>query len=714
MKIYDEGSEPLHELLRAASSDQGATLLVPDLQRPYVWSPSQVTLLVDSLLRGWPFGTLLLWSVHKDDLAGIPSRPFWRVADRTGAFDDEQVSKSNPPAQFRMVLDGQQRLQSLLLAFGGDKWGFRLLDHEWSTVLDSERPRGRNARCHWSLGHLCLDVRSFRDRVQEAGGVAKIDYRDVLSWIVQSPDEGRSALRRPANYKPPIASGLAAENKGRFVRLSRLWDLASTQPGLFERFFRDKLVPLLKQHDVPQDVITAVLEPLAELVVTLVAIKQSKVSYLQLSPFNDQVFSQDLYNDAIVNIFTRLNTAGRALTRQEITFAWIKTGWDAARTGNRTAGKCFEELGEALTDEGVALDIDALVGTVSAMWSVLHRDGALLTASDLLRGEKVRPMAQDLVQSWDTVASNAVDGTKLVDDRGFKFGTHYRSLNVLTLLLSWRLLGRQWLAGHPLQVTSKDSFEKSLDAAFSSYCDRWILLSQWSGRWGKSTDKAFAEYIKDLSTDWTGIRKLTAPDDVIAILRQRMETWISALQVESAKFVEGLSVLSRDAVHQYYLPLWLWHRLDAARWKASALPLREAKRNSHSPEVDHIVAVKLWETLNGTPPAVTDAGEDEPTLTADDLSTTMNALGNCCLLEKSFNIAKGAEPLRAFLDRVHEFKKGDLQVDQWAKDIGVHTDLVDPSGKSAAVVRAVVEQRTATMKAELKEYLAGTRQRADV
>src|SRR6185503_7847723 len=186
MKIYDDGSEPLHDILKAASSDQGATLLVPDLQRPYVWTPSQVTLLIDSLLRGWPFGTLLLWRVHKEELAGIPSRPFWRVADRTGEFDDAQVSKSNPPAEFRMVLDGQQRLQSLLLAFGGDSWGFRLLDHEWSMVLDAERPRGKNAKRHWSMGHLCLDVRSFRERSKVPGGVASVDFRDVLSWVVQS------------------------------------------------------------------------------------------------------------------------------------------------------------------------------------------------------------------------------------------------------------------------------------------------------------------------------------------------------------------------------------------------------------------------------------------------------------------------------------------------------------------------------------------------
>ncbi|ATB31096.1 DUF262 domain-containing protein [Melittangium boletus] len=714
MKIYDEGAESLHEILRAASSDQGATLLVPDLQRPYVWSPSQVTLLVDSLLRGWPFGTLLLWSVHKEDLAGIPSRPFWRIADRTDEFDDAQVSKSNPPAQFRMVLDGQQRLQSLLLAFGGDSWGFRLLDQEWSMVLDAERPKGKNAKRHWSLGHLSLDVWAFRERVKEVGGVGNVDFRDVLSWVVQSPNDGRSTLSRPANYKHPIASALDAENKGRFVRLSRLWDLASTQPGLFEQHFRQKLKPLLSAHDVPKEIIEDVLVPLAELVVTLVSIKQSKVSYLQLSPFDAEVINQDVYNDAIVNIFTRLNTAGRALTRQEITFAWIKTGWDASKTSNRTAGRCFEDLNEALAAAGVSIDIDALVGLVSAMWSVLHRDGALLTATDLLRGEKVRPMAQDLVKNWDILVANAVEGAQLVQDRGFRFGEHYRSLNVLTLLLAWRLLGRWWLEAHPLSVADRDGFEKSLDVAFKDHCDRWILLSQWSGRWVKSTDKAFAEYTKDLATDWSKLAVLASPDDVIGALKTRMDVWIGALQAESSKYIDDLAVLTRNRVHDYYLPLWLWHRLDAQRWKASALPLRESKRGSPSLDVDHIVAVKLWETLPGAQAQAQADADDESALSADDLSTTMNALGNCCLLEKSFNIAKSAESLRAFLERVHEFKTGQLKVDDWTRELGVDAMLVDPSDKPAVDVRLVVEARTTAMKAELKEYLVGTRQRADV
>jgi hypothetical protein len=338
MRIYDQDSKPLHDLIRQASAEHGATLLVPDLQRPYVWSPNQVVLLVDSLLRGWPFGTLLLWEVKQEDLASIPSRPFWRIVDRTGdGRNAEQVSKSNPPAEFRMVLDGQQRLQSLLLAFGGDNWGFRLLDHEWSTTLDTERPKGLNARRHWSLGHLCLDLQQFLTLWKSAGDLSRLEFRDVMSWVVQSPAGGRSAFRRAAACKFPIKSALESSNKGRYLRLSRLWSLARERAGTLPRHYNEPLTQLLKQHEVEEPFLGELRDPLAELVHALYVIQQEKVSYLWLKSFNALDFTQDVYNDAIVNIFTRLNTAGRALTRQEITFAWIKTGWDASKTEGRTA-----------------------------------------------------------------------------------------------------------------------------------------------------------------------------------------------------------------------------------------------------------------------------------------------------------------------------------------------------------------------------------------
>lgn len=155
-KIYADADEELHKLLSRASNENGATLLIPDLQRPYVWSPSQVVLLLDSLIRGWPFGTLLLWDVHQDDLSKIPSRPFWRVVDRTNEECGTQVTQQNPPASFHMVLDGQQRIQSLVLALCGDSWGIKMTDKEWHTALGTRSQRGKGKQ--WSLGTLCIDL----------------------------------------------------------------------------------------------------------------------------------------------------------------------------------------------------------------------------------------------------------------------------------------------------------------------------------------------------------------------------------------------------------------------------------------------------------------------------------------------------------------------------------------------------------------------------
>ena len=124
---YDSRREALSEVIKRATVN--ATYVVPDLQRPYVWTPRQVTLLIDSLFRGWPFGSLLIWEVKPDCFdanEGIPHRPFWQVVDRTIENEGSVTSPLGQPATYHMVLDGQQRIQSLILALGGDRWGFRM------------------------------------------------------------------------------------------------------------------------------------------------------------------------------------------------------------------------------------------------------------------------------------------------------------------------------------------------------------------------------------------------------------------------------------------------------------------------------------------------------------------------------------------------------------------------------------------------------------
>lgn len=224
-RIYDNKAEELHTLLSKAANDSGATVLIPDLQRPYVWSPGQVVLLIDSLLRGWPFGTLLLWRVHHDDLSGIPSRTFWKVVDRTQPDEGTSVSRQNPPGEFQMVLDGQQRLQSLLLALGGDSWGFKLFDREWLDDLLGKARGGKRSRRHWSQASLCLDLERFFAQYSKADQkLEDVDFQDVLVWTIVDRTTGQSKEVKPLAYANPVPRQW--ESAGKYLRLSRLWDAA--------------------------------------------------------------------------------------------------------------------------------------------------------------------------------------------------------------------------------------------------------------------------------------------------------------------------------------------------------------------------------------------------------------------------------------------------------------------------------------------------------
>lgn len=705
-KIYDEKVFELHEILGEASSENGATVLIPNLQRPYVWTPTQVILLVDSLIRGWPFGTLLLWKVHHSDLATIPSRTFWKIVDRTNDGTPSQVSKQNPPGEFRMVLDGQQRLQSLLIALGGDHWGFRLEDREWTREATGELPKGRSAAKHWSLAQLSFDLHAFNLLYKERQDILKIDFRDVLVWVVHDPNNGHSTFARPVTYKYPTPRAFLPETKGRYVRLSRMWQLAGSNPQVKESFYKEKLKPLLIEHSVALADQETLLTPLAELMTTLRDVKLIKVAYLEVARFDPDVWEPDIYNEAIVNIFTRLNTAGRTLTREEITFAWIKTGWNTEHTNGKEAGDCFESLQAELKTERVDLQIDELVGSVSLIWAILFNDGKLLTDRDLLQGDKVRPMAKDLSANWHVISNSLTRGATCLDDIGVHYGVTFNSINSLSLFWASIVLAEKWDSAAGLSVPARDAFDKLLDEQIRSFADRWILLSQWAGRWGTASGKVLAAYAQGLAEDWATIRDTHVVEDVLEALATRFEKWLADLRRDASAFIQNINVEERTSVRQYFVPLWLWHRLDKKRSIFSQKPLKhDPKKKGVKSEVDHIVAVKIWEDklLEGaTKQDITDEEIGE-----------INHVGNCILLEKSFNISKGKSSLRSFLLQVHEFKTAKISLQEWAKALAISDVLLDAGNSDYKTIKSAIDFRGNVIKQELLEFVQGTRHRVD-
>ena len=64
-------TESIMSLLNQIRNDQ--QLVLPDIQRDFVWSMEQIRLLMDSVMREYPFGSLLFWQTR---FLEVPYREF--------------------------------------------------------------------------------------------------------------------------------------------------------------------------------------------------------------------------------------------------------------------------------------------------------------------------------------------------------------------------------------------------------------------------------------------------------------------------------------------------------------------------------------------------------------------------------------------------------------------------------------------------------------
>ena len=100
--------------------DEDGGFWLPNIQRPFVWNEEQMYRLFDSILREYPISTLLIWKTTS------PSRrrkfiDNWNSSLRlSNFFVPEDTRKKS------LVLDGQQRLQSLFIGLCGSFEGREL------------------------------------------------------------------------------------------------------------------------------------------------------------------------------------------------------------------------------------------------------------------------------------------------------------------------------------------------------------------------------------------------------------------------------------------------------------------------------------------------------------------------------------------------------------------------------------------------------------
>lgn len=110
---------------------------IPSIQRGYEWDVARIAKLLDSIMNGYPIGAIIVWKPNQEIRSDISDRSFIKDFRSDEDYLADEAHPSDPEAY--LVLDGQQRLQSLYLSFFGSYDGERAymgIDHLPSAVVD--------------------------------------------------------------------------------------------------------------------------------------------------------------------------------------------------------------------------------------------------------------------------------------------------------------------------------------------------------------------------------------------------------------------------------------------------------------------------------------------------------------------------------------------------------------------------------------------------
>jgi len=116
MPIYKPvvNPESIRRLVEKATKGE---LDIPEFQREFVWTKEQVKDLLDSLIKGYPIGSLLIWDLSEY---------------KSGRYVSEKREKE-------WIVDGQQRIASLCLILSRKPYWMDL--DEWNTLLNKYKIR---------------------------------------------------------------------------------------------------------------------------------------------------------------------------------------------------------------------------------------------------------------------------------------------------------------------------------------------------------------------------------------------------------------------------------------------------------------------------------------------------------------------------------------------------------------------------------------------
>jgi len=145
--------------------------VLPSIQREFVWKTEQIERLFDSIMKGYPVGSFLFWTLQGDNIQNYEFYDFIRdYHERDNRHNPK--ANSNGVQNLIAILDGQQRLTSLYIGLKGS----------YAEKLPYKRSSNNSA---YEKKHLYLNIAKPSDKPD-----SRYDFRFLSKKEVDSSSNG--------------------------------------------------------------------------------------------------------------------------------------------------------------------------------------------------------------------------------------------------------------------------------------------------------------------------------------------------------------------------------------------------------------------------------------------------------------------------------------------------------------------------------------------
>lgn len=297
-------SSRIEDLLRKINHE----ILIPGIQRPYIWEAEQVTRLFDSLMRGYPINTFLFWELKPENFGDWEIYRFIRNFRQGDIHNDKAAMLPHTAAT--LVLDGQQRLTSLLIGLTGSY-----------TVKNGLRGKGSN----WIAKILVLNLlHSPIKELAEDDGASASDLYYGFKFV--------PADRMPKNDQHAVWLKVSL-----ITQLSDRDQLAATI---------DRLLLLNPDLDDSQQ-----------------SLLRSNITRLWQVVHEEECIAyyveREQSYDKVLDIFIRANDGGTKLSRSDLLMSMVTLRWEQFNARSETEAVTYR-MREALAHD-TAFDRDYLL-----------------------------------------------------------------------------------------------------------------------------------------------------------------------------------------------------------------------------------------------------------------------------------------------------------------------------------------------------------------